>query len=179
MEHDFASIRTAAARDGQVSYLVDRSPETLPPVSKYDLEMAWEYARQAALSQGWGVARFFRFRRPHQGPLDLALVDPDACCWAHALDGRYGLHTPYGLSLCLRLLALIDLLARALWARGLFHLARDGAELHPALLRAAALASLTAEARFDETALRARLAPLGLAAHSATAALAGPAGASA
>jgi hypothetical protein len=37
-------------------------------------------------------------------------------------------------------------------------LQRDGAELHPSLLRAAATAPLTAEARFDEPGFRSRLA---------------------
>jgi hypothetical protein len=64
------------------------------------------------------------------------------------------------LSLCLRLLALIDLLTRARWAGGLLHLAADGAELHPALVRAAATMPLTAEARFDEAQFRARLGTL-------------------
>jgi hypothetical protein len=59
---------------------------------------------------------------------------------------------------CLRLLALVDLLARVRWADSLCVLQRDGAELHPSLLRAAATAPLTAEARFDETAFRSQLA---------------------
>jgi hypothetical protein len=65
------------------------------------------------------------------------------------------MHTCYGLSLCLRLLALVDLLARARWAAPLFRLRRGGAEFDPALLRAAATAPLNREARFDETAFRA------------------------
>ena len=63
------------------------------------------------------------------------------------MDRTVGIANASGLSLCLRLLALIDLLARAPWARSLFHLARDGAEFHPALLRAAASQPLTREAR--------------------------------
>jgi hypothetical protein len=39
----------------------------------------------------------------------------------------------------------------------LLHLARDGAEFHPALLRAAASQPLTREARFDEAGFQARL----------------------
>jgi hypothetical protein len=63
----------------------------------------------------------------------------------------------YGLSVCIRLLALVDLLARARWADSFCLLQRDGAELHPVLLRAAASTPLTAEARFDETGFRGRL----------------------
>jgi hypothetical protein len=71
-----------------------------------------------------------------------------------------GMGTSYGLSIFLRLLALVDLLARAAWAASLVHLARDGADLHPLLLRAAASVQLTVDARFDAEAFRARLGPL-------------------
>jgi hypothetical protein len=74
-----------------------------------------------------------------------------------AVDRSVGLASAHGLSLCLRLLALVDLLARAPWVRPLYKLARDGAEFHPALLRAAASQPLTADARFDEAAFRIRL----------------------
>ena len=70
------------------------------------------------------------------------------------------MQTSYGLSLCLRLLALVDLLARASWTAELFRIGRTGTALHPALLSAAATAQLTSDARFDETGFRARLAGL-------------------
>jgi hypothetical protein len=73
------------------------------------------------------------------------------------VDRSVGIANASGLSLCLRLLALIDLLAHAPWARSLFHLARDGAEFHPALLKAAASQPLTPDARFDEAGFRVRL----------------------
>ena len=60
---------------------------------------------------------------------------------------------------CLRLLALIDLVARAPWALPLCRLERDGAELHPSLLRIAATTPLTAEARFDPDRFRTNLPP--------------------
>ncbi len=148
------SIRVGAGPDGSLTYLVDLPPEDLPPVGKRDLEHAWYAARHAAIARHWGEVRGFRFMRPDGTHTDLALADRDARCWVGAVDGIARVATPRGLSLCLRLLALIDLLARAAWARPLFTLARDGAELHPALLRAAATARLTAEARFDETGFR-------------------------
>ena len=74
------------------------------------------------------------------GTLDLALHDRDARCWAGAVEITTGMQTLYGLSLCLRLLALVDLLARARWADSLCRMRRGGAELHPALVRAAATA---------------------------------------
>lgn len=153
-------IHVAATADGVLTYLVDQSPEALPPVSGRDLQRAWDAAREAATNTAWGAARMFRFRRPDGGTTDLALADPDACCWAGAVDVTTGIGTSYGLSLCLRLLALVDLLAHAPWMRGLFTLGRDGTELHPALLRAVAASPLTAEARLDELRLRGELALL-------------------
>jgi hypothetical protein len=155
-----APIRVGETADGTLTYLVDLPPEALPPVLGRDLELAWDAARSAASASAWGSARLFRFRRADGRTTDLALADPDACCWAGAIDRAVGMATSYGLSLCLRLLALVDLLARARWAAGLFALGPGGADLHPALLRAAAIAPLTEEARFDETGFRARLASL-------------------
>lgn len=150
-------VRVGDGPDGSVTYLVDMPPESLPAVCGRDLERAWYAARDAALAQSWGAIRGFRFRRGDGSHTDLALADRDARCWAGAVDGTVGIGTSYGLSICLRLLALVDLLARARWALPLCHLARDGAELHPSLLRAAASHPLTREARFDETDFRLRL----------------------
>jgi hypothetical protein len=161
------TVSVGATADGSLVYLVDLPPEALPPVRTRDIEAAWDAARSAAIGERWGAPRGFRFRRPDGGYTDLALADADATCWAGAVDLTVGMHTSYGLSLCLRLLALVDLLARASWAAGLFALRRNGAELHPSLLTAAAAAPLTPDARFDEAGFRARLAPL----------LAGPSGA--
>jgi len=63
-----------------------------------------------------------------------------------------------GLSLCLRLLALVDLLATAPWASR--YLATDrGLRIGRHLLRAAARADLTEEARFDEASFCRNLSP--------------------
>lgn len=153
-------IRIGYAADGTLTYLVDLPPEALPPVRGRDLAAAWDAAREAATNAVWGTGRLFRFRRADGGFTDLALADRDARCWAGAVDLTVGMETSYGLSLCLRLLALVDLLARAPWTAALFELSRTGAELHPALLRAAAVSQLTAEARFDETCFRDALACL-------------------
>jgi hypothetical protein len=156
-EHS-SSVQVGAGPDGSLTYFVASPPEDLPPVHRRDLERAWYAARDAALAQRWDVVRCFRFQRPDGSYGDLALADRDACCWAGAVDGTLGLRNSYGLSVCLRLLALVDLLARVRWADQLCLLQRDGAELHPSLLRAAATAPLTAEARFDEPGFRSRLA---------------------
>ncbi|MBV9784101.1 MAG: hypothetical protein JO264_09800 [Acidisphaera sp.] len=151
-------IETGRAADGSLTYLVDLPPEALPPVRGRDLAAAWDAARQAARAQAWGVARCFRFRRTDGSYTEIALADRDASCWAGAVDRTVGMHSSYGLSLCLRLLALIDLLARARWASGLLALRAGAAELPPALVRLAAIAPLTEEARFDEPVFRAHLA---------------------
>ncbi|MGH7152383.1 MAG: hypothetical protein ACREF3_00535 [Acetobacteraceae bacterium] len=127
-----------------------------------DLERAWYAARDAAIDAAWGAMRAFRFHHPDGTTTDLALADPDACCWARAVDRTVGLGSCYGLSLCLRLLALVDLLARAHWASPYYRLQRDGAELDLALLRVAATVPLTPEIRFDEAVFRARLGPQAL-----------------
>ena len=146
-------IRVGQAEDGTLTYLVDRTPDALPPVRSRDLAAAWDAAREAAAGCAWGARRLLRFRGGG-GIVDLALQDRDARCWAGAVDRLAGLQTSHGLSLCLRLLALVDLLGRASWTAGLCELGRDGAELHPALLRAAATRPLTSEAQFDESGFR-------------------------
>ncbi len=150
-------MHVGAGPDGSLTYLVDMPPEELPPVHGRDLERAWYAAREAALAKRWGTARFFRFRRDDGSFGDLALADRDARCWAGAVDVTVGMRNSYGLSVCLRLLALVELLARVRWADALCLLQRDGAELHPSLLRAAASTPLTEDARFDETGFRDRL----------------------
>jgi hypothetical protein len=157
-EHSL-NVRVDVVADGTLTYLVDAPPEALPPVRGRDLERAWYAAREAAMATTWGAVRGFRFRRADGSFTNLALADRDACCWAAAVDSMAGLKSSYGLSLCLRLLALVDLLARAKWAAPLCRLERDGADLHPSLLQAAAATPLTAEARFDEGGFRARLIP--------------------
>jgi hypothetical protein len=165
------AVRVGSAPDGTVTYLVDLPPEALPPVRQRDLAAAWEAARARAIAAGhdgggagWEAARLFRFRRADGTHTDLALADEDACCWAGAVDGTVGMHTSYGLSLCLRLLALVDLLAHARWAAGLFCLRPEGADIHPIVLHAAAHSPLTPDARFDESRFRAQVSSLTLAA---------------
>ncbi len=152
-----AAVRVQARADGAFTYLVAIAPEALPPVRGRDLANAWDAARAAASAEAWGAPRFFRFARADGGTTDLALADPDASCWAAAVDRSVGLGSTLGLSLCLRLLALVDLLAHARWAAKLFAVRRDGAEIDPALLHAAATLPLTREARLDEIRVRANL----------------------
>lgn len=153
-----ATVRVGAGPDGALTYLVAMPPEALPPVRRRDLAASWDAAREAAAAQVWGISRSFRFRREDGGITDIALDDADARCWAEAVDATLGMDNAYGVSLCLRLLALVDLLSRASWTRGMYALGHDGTEFHPALLDAAANAPLDRDARFDDHGLRARLA---------------------
>ena len=153
-----AAIEVGQTADGTLTYVVPHAPEALPPVRPRDLELAWDRARTAALAARAGAARQFRFRRPDGDVTDLALTDRDARCWASAIDTDDDIATLGGLSLCLRLLALVEVLTRAGWAKALVRIGRDGAEIDASLWRVAATAPLTREARFDETLLLAEIA---------------------
>jgi len=161
-----APIRILRDAHGGLTYLVDALPEDLPPVLKRDVELAWDSAHRAAQSGRWGVLRGFRFQRigDTAPPRDLLLADIHAASWAEAVDSMVGLRSLYGLSLCLRLLALVDLLAHACWADGLYRMHRGEAEMDIRLLRLAATARLTSQAGFDAAAFRAILCPPSLAA---------------
>lgn len=150
-------VRVAETSDGVVTYLVVGPPEALPPVPPRELERAWYDARAAAIAEQDGPARLFRFRIDAQIYTDLALMDADARCWAAAVDAARGIDNLPGLSVCLRLLALVDLLTRARWVAEWVALLPDGAEIDPALLRAASTMPLNREARFDENTLRAQI----------------------
>jgi hypothetical protein len=149
-----APIRVARTPDGVLAYAIPVPPEALPPVAPRDLEAAWDRARAAAAAERWGAPRRLLFRRPDGGRQEMLLADADAACWAEAVDAAHDLGTLAGLSLCLRLLALVEVMTRARWLAGLYALTPDGIDLHPALLRVAAAMPLDAGARFDETGLR-------------------------
>jgi hypothetical protein len=138
------------------AYAIPFPPEATPAVAPRDLLSAWDAARDAATAALEGPPRAFRFAGDPS--LDLVLEDRDACCWAEALDRRIGLDHAEGMATLLRLLALLEVMGRAPWMRGLFDIGREGTLLHPDLLRAAATQPLDAAARFDEEGLRHRLA---------------------
>lgn len=170
-----APIRVLRDAQGGLTYLVDALPEELPAVRKRDVELAWDSAHRAAQAGRWGVLRGFRFQRAgaEAPPRDLLLADVHAATWAEAVDSMIGLRTLYGLSLCLRLLALVDLLAHARWADGLYRMSRGEAEMDVGLLRLAATARLTPQAGFDAAAFRAILCPPSLPAPAKAARLTG------
>lgn len=147
MEGDPIQVRHH--EDGTVLYHLPFAASDLPPVFGRDLRAAWDAARDGALQARPGAVRLFRFA----GQAVLALSDRDARCWAAAVDRTAGLGTAYGVSLLLRLLSLVDLLARAPWLGE-----RGPAEPSAALLRAACACRMTGDARLDETRLRHALA---------------------
>ncbi len=155
-----SEIRTEYGAQGEVLHLIPFGPPELPSVSKRHLEQAWEAARGAALSAATGKAartHAFRFREGNMQPLDLLLADRDAASWTGGVERIADLSTAYGISLCLRLLALVALMGSAEWLSPWFTLKRSGAAIHPALLQAACLAPLTPTGGFAETSLRALL----------------------
>ena len=147
-------IHVARTSAGALTYAVPIPPERLPAVQAGDLLSAWSLARRAAEAQQWGPPRLLRFARPGSDPTEIAIADADAGAWAEAIDTAIGLGTLPGLALCLRLLALVEVLARVPALQPLFDVSAEGIELHPALLHAAATLPLDAGARFDEGRLR-------------------------
>ena len=145
-------IAVARAPDGALTYAVPVPPQNLPAVPARRLLDAWDAAREAAAGERWGPPRRFLF--PGTDAAGIAIADPDAGCWAEAVDHVFGLDNLPGLAVCLRLLALVEVMGRAGWLAGLFDITPGGIELHPALLAAAATMPLDAAARFDEAGLR-------------------------
>jgi hypothetical protein len=148
------AILTSITPAGEILHLVPHAVAALPPVTRRDMEQAWELAQTAANNP---QPRTIRFSSPKNPPLDLQLADSDAASWASAIDRSKNLSTAHGLSVLLRLLALVDLMSHAPWLRAWFTLSRAGLTLHPALLQAAALSPLTPTGAFEETALGALL----------------------
>lgn len=147
-------IRLAEDADGALAYAIPCPPEALPAVRPAALLDAWQAAREGAAAGRWGPPRTLVFDRPGAEPVVLTIADRDARCWAAAVDREADLTTLGGLALCLRLLALVELLPRAPWLAAMFRVTARGIELDAALLRAAASLPLDAGARFDAEALR-------------------------
>ncbi|MGG5808418.1 hypothetical protein [Falsiroseomonas sp. CW058] len=147
------TIQVAEDASGALAYAIPCAPEALPAVPPAALLAAWEAARAGARAGNWGPPRHLLFRRDDGSATRLAIADRDARAWAEAVDRGADLSTLAGLALCLRLLALVDGLARHGWLAGMFDVTAEGIDLHPALLRAAAAMPLDSGARFDAEAL--------------------------
>jgi len=147
-------IHVARTPAGALTYAVPVPPEHLPAVPPAELLSAWSLARRAAALHLLGPPRPMRCARPGGDSTEVASADAGGGCWAEAIDAGFGLGTLRGLALCLRLLALIEVLGRVPALAPLFDVTTDGIDLHPALLDAAATMPLDAGARFDEAGIR-------------------------
>lgn len=128
-----------------------------------DLIRAWDAATIAAemgLEVEPRTAGGITFRGPG-GELTLLFEDVDARVWVAGLERTTGLDSPRGLSICFRLLGLIELMATAKWMRALFDIGGpEGPDIHPALFRVAATMPLGRDARFDAREFECRIRPL-------------------
>ncbi len=166
-------IRVARAPDGALTYALALAPSALPPVTPRALLDAWDTARDAvrqaerrrhpalvdpiwpdASQSRFGPPRLLVFQPSGTEPTQLAIADRDASAWADAIDSAHGLDSLQGMTLCLRLLALVDALSRMTWLTPMFSFSAGGIHLEPALVTAAATMSLDGGARFDEGGLR-------------------------
>jgi hypothetical protein len=152
-----AEIRTEYGAHGEILHLVPFAPPGLPPVTRRHLEQAWDAARAAAIAARAARIHGFRFTAGDTPPVELLLADRDAASWTSGVERIADLSTAYGISLCLRLLALVTLMGSVEWAKPWFSVQRAGTRIHPALLQAAALAPLTPTGGFAETSLQALL----------------------
>jgi len=148
-------VETRSGPNGDVLHIIAAAPAALPAVTKRDIEQAWEVAHAGNAASA--PPRGFRFTLTEAPPIELMLYDSDAAAWALAVDRIASLSTAHGVSLCLRLLALVELMSRAAWARPWFSVSRAGANIRAELLHAAAIAPLSPAGGFDEPALRALL----------------------
>lgn len=155
------AIRRVTGPDGAALHLVPLAPERLPKLVGRDLERAWHaahhYAHRATRTQRQHAAppRAFRFATG----ATLTLTDADAQLWASAVDASADLATAYGISLCLRLLSLIALIAHADWCAPHVQFCGDGCPVDASLLKAASLATLTPEGALDPAAVQNLLSP--------------------
>lgn len=134
----------------------------LRAVAVPDLMEAWDAATAAALSgerASTDEVGGFVFALVGGGERRIVLSDPDALCWAAAVDRLFGLDSEQGVAICFRLLALIAALSAAEWAQHLLEADPEGGlALHPSLLRAAARLPLSDDGRFDLAAMHAEIA---------------------
>lgn len=149
IHRDAPCITCAPGADGTLTYHVPHAVAELPAVRRRDLLAAWDAARDPAQPGALGAAITFRFPDASGGWTVFSLRDLDLVALARGADHVFGLHTAYGLSVCLRLVALVDGLVR----RGQGGTVIDAP---PAMLRLAAEGRLTDEAGLDAAWPRAR-----------------------
>ena len=143
---------------GRITILVTCPIQDLPAVRPAELKQAWDTA-SVAVRQGlrltdndpYGLA----FKDRSGQSVDLIFHDSDAHLWAVAIHRAFDLSTIKGLSLCLRMLALYQLMAGQSWARCCFKVDKNRPiTIENRLLREAALTNLTETGGFDQAALK-------------------------
>ncbi|SDH50083.1 hypothetical protein SAMN05421742_107124 [Roseospirillum parvum] len=136
-------------------------PDELPPVTVRALTEAWDTATRAGHAGLAGPPLGVRFQPADGDQIHVLLADPDLRCWSRALAREVRLDTPRGMSLCLRLIGLIGLLAEEARLADFFRPGRGGAPwFHPALLQSAARLPLGRDGGFDRERFLASLPPL-------------------
>ena len=132
------AVHVQARADGALLYLVALPPEALPPVRARDLAAAWDAARNAAWTNAGARCGCSASAAPRTPRSTSRSAMPTPAAGPARSMPRSVSVIRTALSLCLRLLALVDLLAHAPWASDLVALRRDGAAIQPPLLAAAA-----------------------------------------
>lgn len=156
--------------DGRTMISASFRVSDLPAVRSIDLNFAWETASAATED---------RFQRDENDPegiifdtqggdlIEFKFDDYDALCWATAIHRSFELTTLRGLSLCFRMLALYQLMAKYNWARTLFSFdRRKSLWIDKALLSAAAITPLLEDGTFNSEDIRRETGGNEITAHS-------------
>ena len=123
---------------------------------RYTTEQILGMVREAEvrLSQGESDHEGVVFVNPLGVAVSLKFYDLDAHCWAAAIHCTFGLLIVNGLAICLRILALYQLMTVAPWVRPRFSYdPKLGLTINKSQFTAAANALLTEDGCFDQEAL--------------------------
>lgn len=152
------TLQIQRLNDGRAMISCPFCVSNLPPVRSTDLQAAWETASIASennLKTTENDPDGVIFETKLRQPIDFEFDDYDALCWATAIHRSYDLTTLRGLSLCFRMLALYQLMAKNAWSRGLFSFDRSNTlKIDKGLLAAAAVTNLGEDGAFDAEEIR-------------------------
>lgn len=144
--------------DGRIMISAPFGACDLPSVRSIDLNSAWQTASEASeatFDRGESSPEGVLFHTETGDIIDFEFDDYDALCWAAAIHHTFDLTTIRGLSLCFRMLALYQLMAKQNWARPLFTFdRRKNLKIDKALLSAAAITPLLENGTFDGETIR-------------------------
>lgn len=144
--------------DGRTMITAQFGPQDLPAVRSAELSDTWATASASAdtaFHMGASDPEGVIFQGENSHLVEFEFDDYDALCWATAIHRSFDLTTIKGLSLCFRMLALYQLMARNHWARELFTFdRRNSLKIDKALLSAAAVTPLCEDGSFDGETIR-------------------------